>query len=476
MDLTNPQAEPQSALATTAQTICAVATPSGLGGISVIRVSGPGATEITRKLAAFLPAHPVSHTIYYGFLERLDRSERLDEVLLSYFGEGRSFTGEETIEISCHGSPTICSEIIKELTLAGTRIAEKGEFTYRAFMNGRLDLVQAESVHALVASQTNEERKNSLRQLAGGLSVEIMAVEKRLTRLLAHVEADIDFSQENLATMSDQEVLREIYGVQQSVNKLLESYRAGRVLREGFKALLLGRTNVGKSSLLNMILGEERAIVTEIAGTTRDLVEGWTDLQGVRVSWVDSAGLRETQERVEALGIDKTLQESRRADLIFWVCDLSQDFPLSDMDLLADLIRQKREVIVLGNKKDLVNDWTVRVQELREKLSPIGVQEILAVTTLSAADRLVLRKCIQDRIDRYGGVNSVLVSQARHFESLSRAKVSLDEAFEVHSAHSSPEILALALKEALMRIQEILGIRYDEQVIDQIFKEFCLGK
>lgn len=459
-----------------AQTICAVATPAGLGGISVIRVSGSRAVEITRRLASFLPAAPTSHTVYYGFLERIDRSEKIDEVLLTYFAAGKSFTGEETIEISCHGSPIICHEIVKELTLVGCRIAEKGEFTYRAFMNGRVDLVQAESVQTLVASQTNEERKNSLRQLAGGLSEEIASIEKKLTRLLSHIEADIDFSQENLATMSDDEAGSEISEIQKSVNRLVESYRAGRVLREGFKALLLGPTNVGKSSLLNLVLGEERAIVTDIAGTTRDLVEGWTDIKGVRTSWIDSAGLRETQERVESIGIDKTLKASQKADLIFWVCDISKDIPASDVALIADLVNQKRDVVVLANKKDLVPDLSARLKKLSDMIKSVGVREIFAVSSLVMGDRAVLTKAVEARIDQFGGSNSVVVSQARHFEALTRAQISLDEAKRIHSEKASPEILALALKESLIKVQEILGIRYDEQVIDQIFKEFCLGK
>lgn len=459
-----------------AQTICAVATPPGLGGISVIRVSGSRAIEIARRLAPFLPGSPISHTAYYGFLERTDRSEKLDEVLCTYFSAGKSFTGEETLEISCHGSPIICHEIIKELTLVGCRIAHKGEFTYRAFMNGRIDLVQAESVQTLVASQTNEERKNSLRQLAGGLSEEIASIEKKLTRLLSHIEADIDFSTENLATMSAEQSGQELEALQSAVHKLVESYRAGRVLREGFQVLLLGPTNVGKSSLLNLVLGEERAIVTEIAGTTRDLVEGWMDLNGVRVSWIDSAGLRETQERVESIGIDRTLKAAQKADLIFWVSDLSQDLPASDAALIADLVSQGRDVVVLGNKKDLVSDAASRLRSLKSKLQPLGVLEIYSVTTLSTLDRAALIKSVESRVERIGGSNAVVVSQARHFEALSQASAKLDEAREIHAAQASPEILALALKESLVRVQEILGIRYDEQIIDQIFKEFCLGK
>lgn len=467
MDLTHPKG---------AQTICAVATPAGLGGISVIRVSGTRAADLVRKLADFLPASLVSHTIYYGFLERIDRSERIDEVLLSYFAAGRSFTGEETVEISCHGSPVICNEIMKELILAGCRIAEPGEFTYRAFMNGRVDLIQAESVQMLVASQTNEERKNSLRQLSGGLSEQVSVIESRLTRLLAHTEADIDFSTEGLETMAATESLREIEDLQKLVGDLIASYRAGRVLREGFRTLFLGRTNVGKSSLLNLVLAEDRAIVTDIAGTTRDLVEGWSDVRGVRVSWVDSAGLRETQEKVESIGIDKTLRESQKADLIFWVCDLSEEIEASELALVRDLVVQKKDVIVLANKKDLVRDSQVRLLNLVGKLKGFGISEIFAVTTKGHGDRAAILRCVEARVDKIGGANSVVVSQARHFEALGKAKASLDDAHQAHKDFASPEIIALALKEALIRVQEILGIRYDEQVIDRIFKEFCLGK
>lgn len=453
-------------------TICAVATPSGVGGISVIRVSGPKAVHCIRQLAEFFPERPESHTISYGFLRRSSDQEKIDEVLLSFFAGGRSFTGEETVEISCHGSPKICSDIIQELVAAGARVANRGEFTYRAFMNGRIDLVQAESVHGLVVSQTALERKNLLRQLEGGLSERVVALEKDLTRLLAHIEADIDFSTEGLETMTSSELLLVAQRIGDEVNSLLAGYQKGRLFREGFRVLFLGLPNVGKSSLLNLALGEDRSIVTDIPGTTRDLVEGWTELQGVRVSWMDSAGLRSGAETVEAMGIERALNEAARADLLFWVIDFSTELSEDIRPHLRSHLNSGKDIVVLANKVDMVKDVDERLNRFREKL---GV-DLLPISARESKQRCVLLKCIENRLSQLGSANEVVLSQTRHFESLSKASQSMTEAISSIEKKVSREIVALTLKEALIQVQQMLGIRYDEQVIDQIFKEFCLGK
>ncbi|PWU19588.1 MAG: tRNA uridine-5-carboxymethylaminomethyl(34) synthesis GTPase MnmE, partial [Bdellovibrio sp.] len=289
--------------------ICAIATPSGRGGLSVIRVSGAGALELVRGLAPFLPNQISSHTVHFGYLQKLptveevkDRIEerieeriddRIDEVLITFFERGRSFSGEETVEISCHGNPLICGEILQELSAAGARMANPGEFSFRAFMNGRIDLVKAESVHALVASQSAAEKRNALKQLTGGISERVKQIEQSICRVLAHLEASIDFSTEGLEIMSQDELRQQLQRIKQEVEDLVKGYRQGKIFREGFRVLFLGRPNVGKSSLLNLVLGEDRAIVNEQAGTTRDLIEAWTEMDGLRVSWLDSAGLRD---------------------------------------------------------------------------------------------------------------------------------------------------------------------------------------
>lgn len=454
------------------QTIHALATPMGRSGIAVLRISGPGAVSVVRKIAPFIPAEVESHRVYYGHLESLLISgHRLDEVLLTPFLGGRSFTGEECVEISCHGNPVIIDEIQKELIHAGSLPAEPGEFTYRAFMNGRLDLVQAESVLSVIESQSPFEKANALKQLGGAVSQQIASIEKQILHTLAHLEADIDFSTEGLETMTTDELVTSLKKVSAQIDQLVSGYARGRVLEEGFRVVFAGPPNVGKSSLLNLVLGENRAIVTDIAGTTRDTIEAWTEVNGVRVCWTDTAGLRETQDLVENLGIDRVREQLRRADLIFWVS--APDVTVGDDQRdLEWILRERPDVLVfLRNKADLG-------EVAMPAVSGAESIPVLQGSVLSSGADLVerIRGAVSDRIIATGAGDSVVISRARHFEALTSAKSAMDEALGMARDRIGRELLAMPLKEALVRVQSLLGIRYDEQVIDQIFKEFCLGK
>lgn len=446
-------------------TICAVATPPGLGGISVIRVSGSQALDIVKKLSPFLPASVESHRSYYGKLVRPLDKETLDEVLASYFESGRSFTGEETVEISCHGSPVILTEVLKELVLAGARIADRGEFTYRAFSNGRIDLVQAESVLTLIESKSTAEARNSLRQLEGGLSTEIKSFQKRCLTWLAHIEAGIDFSEEGLEVLSPEQMAKEIHGLRQEIAQMISGYQKGKLFREGFRAILLGAPNVGKSSLLNALLLEDRSIVTPTAGTTRDLVEGWVDVEGLRVSFLDSAGLRMTSDEIEKAGVDRARRAVEKSDLVFYVLDSAVGLTSEDQVEIDQLKKQEKDLIFLFNKTDLKR--------------PEGIENTpwLAVSAMNpsgARDQIL--GLIREKTQKIGSFEELMLSQARHFESLRRADAALFESENLLNEGRGFELIALGIKEALLEFQKILGERFDEQIIDQIFREFCLGK
>lgn len=455
-----------------AQSIHALATPLGRSGVAVLRISGPGAVGIVRRIAPFLPAEPESHRVYYGHLESLLQPGRqVDEVLVTPFLGGRSFTGEESVEISCHGNPVIIDEIQKELIHAGSLPAEPGEFTYRAFMNGRLDLVQAESVLTLIESQSPFAKANALKQLGGAVSQQVASIEKRILHTLAHLEADIDFSTEGLETMSTDELVTSLREVSADLDRLVAGYNRGRVLEEGFRVVFAGPPNVGKSSLLNLVLGENRAIVTEIAGTTRDTIEAWTEVSGVRVCWTDTAGLRETQDVVENLGIDRVREQLRRADLVFWVS--APDVPVGeDRRDLEWILRERPDVLVfLRNKADLG-------EAPKPDVPGSEAVPVIQGSVRSAGSDLVerIRDRVAGRIAATGAGDGVVISRARHFEALTAAKAAMDEALGMARDRVGRELLAMPLKEALVRVQSLLGIRYDEQIIDQIFKEFCLGK
>ncbi|HEY8270443.1 MAG TPA: tRNA uridine-5-carboxymethylaminomethyl(34) synthesis GTPase MnmE, partial [Pseudobdellovibrionaceae bacterium] len=339
------------------QTICAVSTPHGVGGISVIRISGPNSLEVTRKIAKFLPQKIESHKIYFGTLQDFQSRENVDEVLVAYFQKGHSFTGEEVVEISCHGNPQICQNILNLLITGGARSADKGEFTYRAFMNGKVDLVQAESILALIESQSEKAQKLALRQLKGQLSQKLERIEDQLTWLMAHIEAGIDFSTEGLDLVDTEIIKEKLVEIETSLKSLVNSYKAGRILKDGVRIALVGSPNVGKSSLLNLLLEEDRAIVTAIAGTTRDVISGDTKYDGLKLTFLDTAGIRNhTSDIVEQIGIQKSREAYADADVVLFVFDLSVGVQPQDEELLRHL--SKTNLFVIGNKLDQINNPT----------------------------------------------------------------------------------------------------------------------
>ncbi|MBX3020476.1 MAG: tRNA uridine-5-carboxymethylaminomethyl(34) synthesis GTPase MnmE [Bdellovibrionales bacterium] len=437
-----------------------------MGAISVIRVSGEKAGEITRRLAAFLPERPESHKIYYGILHAPQSGEAVDEVLLSYFAHGRSFTGEVTCEISCHGSEAVVNEILRLLVLAGARPAERGEFTYRAFMNGRLDLVQAESVLAMIESRSPRATRLALRQLQGDFSVKLRAILDRVTWVLANLEANIDFAAEDIVVANSSQLANRLEQAITETKTLLAGYHQGRILRSGFQVALVGRPNAGKSSLLNALAGEDRAIVTPIAGTTRDFVEAQLLLEGVRVTLIDTAGLRTTEDPVEKIGVERTLQKMRDVDLIFYVCDAASGVTVEDKAFFGHVPWSKTLAVV--NKIDLCTGF-----------EPADLNEALAVMRVSAASAEGLedlRQALRARLRLEVGEDSTLVSNARHFRGLEIVRDSLDKTLPLVLDEDSPDLIALELQTAIRALYEILGLTYDDQVMDRVFKEFCLGK
>lgn len=449
------------------QSICAVSTPHGHGGISVLRVSGVDSVDVVRKTAPFVPERPDSHRVYYGFLKDPATGEKIDEVLITFFAEGRSFTGQPTIEIACHGSPLICQKILGLLIASGARAASRGEFTFRAFMNNRLDLVQAEAVLALIESRSGEESKMALRQLEGELSKILQKVQDDVTWVLAHLEASIDFSQEGLDVAPARKMKDRLGPALEELKRLEDSFQAGRLLKDGFRVAFAGRPNVGKSSLLNLFLGQERAIVTEIPGTTRDIVEGEVLVGNHRVLFLDTAGLRDSEDPVEKIGIRKSIAAQAEADLVLFVFDVSLGWTAEDEKLWSEL--KASRIMVLANKAD---------RKAGKFFPPPAIQQ-KDVLFVSALDKNS-RKDVFDRLSsewlETAGENAVLVSNARHFEKISKARGHVEEVIAQIESGLGAEFLSIGLKEALIDLQEVLGQRFDDQVMDRVFKEFCLGK
>lgn len=456
-------------------TICALSTPPGVGGIAVIRVSGPKAAAVCRQICRFLPENPESHRVYYGICSSALEAEPIDEVLATYFKQGRSFTGEETVEISCHGGQVTTTSILKELVRAGARSAKRGEFTYRAFMNGRLDLVQAESVLGLIESQSKQAAKIALRQLQGQLSAEFARIEDDLVWLLAHLEASIDFSTEDIEVVSHAGLIDRTAKLQSTVEKLMATYRQGHLLREGLEIALVGRPNAGKSSLLNAFLREDRAIVTPHAGTTRDTIEGRLSISGVPITLVDTAGLRETENEIEKIGIERSRTAMERADYIFFVVDPSDEGQELELDELA--ARKGAQDYFLINKSDL-DPSGEKFARLKSYLLYRGVSDdrIFAVSSLSRDGLTKVEEMLANLVGSLETENSSVVTQARHLELLQKIHSCLDAALRLIKEDSSPEFIAFELQDAVRAIHELLGKEFNEQIIDRIFQEFCLGK
>jgi tRNA modification GTPase len=368
----------------------------------------------------------------------------------------------------------VTSTILKELVKAGCRMAGRGEFTYRAFMNGRLDLVQAESILSLIESQSRQSAKVSLRQLQGHLSADFQTIENELLWILAHLEASIDFSTEGLETVSTSELSDRTLSLMDHVQKLVASYGQGRLITEGLQVALVGRPNAGKSSLLNALLKEDRAIVTAHAGTTRDLVEGRLSFSGVPVTFVDTAGLRETENEVEKIGIQRSRSAMERSDFVFYILDCSQPGWREDLAEFQSEMRPNSYFVF--NKVDLDQDGRLRAAAAQAVEGFSGLNGVFWVSAVTGAGLEKIEDLVACHAQSLDSETSNVVTQARHMELLKKIHSCLTRALGLMRDDSSPEFIAFELQESVRSIHELLGKEFDEQVIDRIFKEFCLGK
>lgn len=458
-------------------TICAVSTPPGFGGISVIRVSGSNSFKVIKSISSKLPNSLESHRVYLTTILDSER-QSIDECLVTCFAHGKSFTGEEVVEISCHGNPLICDRILASLFKAGCRPADRGEFTYRAFMNGKLDLVQAESVLSLIESKSHQAQQLALRQLKGKTSDSILDIEDKIIWSLAHIEASIDFSTENLEVVSDQILKTKISEIKTILEKIVQGYKQGRLIREGVQVAFVGSPNVGKSSLLNFLVEEDKAIVTDVAGTTRDLVEADYNFNGLTFHFVDTAGLRDsTDDAVEKIGISRSKGISRSADILIFVFDFSVGLTFDDEKQLISL--QRAPDLIFANKCDLIDGSNQNRLDVLSKIQSIislNSENLIFTSSKISENRETLLAEVYKKAIGSVPVSENYISTSRQFESLSLAIESLNKALDEINSSIGCEFLAISLKEALLRVQEVLGKSYDDQILDRVFKEFCLGK
>lgn len=454
-------------------TIAAISTPVGEGGISVIRVSGPDAIPVADRI--YRGKNPLqdvpTHTVHYGHIADPSSNEQIDEVLVTVMRQPRTFTREDVVEISCHGGIVPVQKTLELLLEHGARLAEPGEFTKRAFLNGRIDLSQAEAVMDLIRAKTDSAAKVALSQHEGRLSRLIHRLRNGILESLAHLAVNVDYPEYDAEQMTAQLLRERSEQIARELGRLLETARQGKIYREGIKTVIVGRPNVGKSSLMNALTHENRAIVTEIPGTTRDVIEEYVNVRGIPLHLLDTAGIRETEDIIERIGVERSHQALARADLVLLLLNYAESLTDADRDLLS-LVR-KHTSIVIVNKTDLP-----RQIDLGEVHRLIG--EIPLITTSLKEEKGIehLEEAIS-RLFQLGKVelaDGTYVSNVRHIHLIRKALASVREVIQGIDAGVPLDMVEIDLKNAWESLGEVIGESVSEDLIDQIFSQFCLGK
>ncbi|MBX7156950.1 MAG: tRNA uridine-5-carboxymethylaminomethyl(34) synthesis GTPase MnmE [Verrucomicrobiae bacterium] len=440
-------------------TIVALATPPGRSAIAVIRVSGPQALAFLTSLTSVKTLTSRRATL----LQLATHEKKLDEVLATYFPQPHSYTGEDVIEISCHGNPLIVNHIIQALLQQGARLARPGEFTQRAFCNGRMDLTQAESVMELISAHSDAAIQSALATREGKLRQQIETLRNDLIHALAHLEAYIDFPDEDISPKTHQQLHQQLSHQIQTIKTLLATAQSGRLIREGIRTALVGLPNAGKSSLLNTLVEKERAIVTEIPGTTRDTIEEWIQIHGIPFHLIDTAGIREATERIEQEGIRRSRQALESAEIILHIIDLSEPWSKENEELSSAY--DAKRVILIGNKSDLPEHPTVLTQKL----------SLLKISAKTGEGLTILKEKLFQKSEVTLSENEVTIN-LRHHDCLMRALPPLQRAVEGLHKQLAPELISIELRDALAALTEIIGVTSNEEILDQLFQTFCLGK
>ncbi|GAK48818.1 tRNA modification GTPase TrmE [Candidatus Moduliflexus flocculans] len=454
-------------------TIAAISTAPGEGGIGIVRLSGIRALQIASQLfrgsRQFDIASVPTHSLHYGHIVHPVSEEWLDEALLAVMRAPHSYTREDVVEIQCHGGMLPLRNILDAALTCGARLATPGEFTKRAYLNGRIDLAQAESVIDIIRAKTDAGLQLAVKQLQGKLSAQVRELRDALQQLLAEIEASIDFSDDDIELISFAQIQCELRRCLDELSRLLATAREGKIVRDGLSLAIVGKPNVGKSSLLNLLLQEERAIVTPIPGTTRDAIEEYINLSGIPIRLIDTAGIRDTDDHVERIGVERTRQIIQQADMA--ICLFDRSTPLTAEDRkFAEFVADNDKLIVL-NKADLPAQWDV-ADILNLFAAPVSPIE-LSITQHLGVD--ALKQAMVERVLDVP-LESVAVTNARHKQALSAAQASLRHAEQSAQAEMSPEFLAVDLRDALRHLGDITGETTTDDILDRIFSTFCIGK
>ncbi|MBO0330150.1 tRNA uridine-5-carboxymethylaminomethyl(34) synthesis GTPase MnmE [[Muricauda] lutisoli] len=450
--------------------IVALATPSGTGAIAVIRVSGPDAINLVDKLFKSIKGKKLtqqkSHTIHLGNI--VDGKKVLDEALVSIFKGPHSYTGENVVEISCHGSPFIQQQIIQLLLRSGCRSASAGEFTLRAFLNGKMDLSQAEAVADLIASDSEAAHDIAMQQMRGGFSNEIQELRQELLNFASLIELELDFSQEDVE-FADRTQFNELLNrISEVLKKLIDSFALGNVIKHGIPVAIVGQPNVGKSTLLNVLLNEERAIVSEIAGTTRDTVEDHISLNGINFRFIDTAGIRETEDVVERIGIERTFEKIDKARLIIYLFD-GLNFDKEELGQVKKRYPNK-QLLPICNKMDLLNED--QINKVKKEIPNVLFLSAKFKTGISELEEKLLSLVDSGALSG----DSTIVTNSRHYDALLKALEEIQKVKEGLDMELSSDLMAIDIRQALYHLGEITGSVTTDDLLGNIFSNFCIGK
>ncbi len=469
-------------------TICALATAGGIGAIGVIRISGSQAFPIVNNVFKGKNLEQAeSHTLHFGKIT--DGSIVLDEVLASVFRNPKSYTGEDTIELSCHGSPYILQKILELLVQKGARLAKPGEFTLRAFLNKKLDLSQAEAVADLIAADSAASHQTAMQQMRGGYSQQIQFLREQLINFASLIELELDFAEEDVEFASKPELYNLVSKIHTLLQSLLQSFQYGNVLKNGVPTVIAGKPNAGKSTLLNALLNEERAIVSHIAGTTRDTIEEAFVIDGITFRLIDTAGIRNSNDTIESIGIERTFEAIGKASVVLYLFDATTTSAKELEEELKAFEGNNAVIIPVANKVDLLGEKQLeRLQQLEhrqnisnESLSSDHGIELLAPTLLPISSKMNLgigrlRNRLSEIVKRNEVKDDIIITNLRHYEALQQASNALEQVLEAINLHMSGELLSLDIRKAIFHLGEITGEITTEDLLGNIFSKFCIGK
>jgi len=457
-------------------TIAAISTPFGTGGIGIVRVSGPGAFDIAARIFRSKRqfAEIGTHTVTHGKIIDPADGRLLDDVLLIKMGAPHTFTAEDIVEISCHGGIVILKNVLSLVLRQGARPAGPGEFTRRAFINGKMDLTQAEAVIDLINSKTDEGSRAAADQLEGRLSARIVSARKKLIALIAHIEAVLEYPEYDIEELTAEKINKEVKTVKEELSGIAAGYDRGRLIREGLTAAIVGKPNAGKSSLMNTLSGGERAIVTDVPGTTRDIIEEYINVNGIPVRLLDTAGIRSTSDPVESIGVERAKTAAGNADLVLVMLDAQTGILPEDHDIISSVGEKKRIIII--NKTDMSDDS--RIEEMKRQLAAFGEKQVVAASLLNGTgiDELfdvISELFLKGAIDQN---NEVLITNARHKQLLDSAIKCLDAAESAQAGGLPLDFVTIDIKECADALGQITGESVSEDVLHEIFSRFCIGK